>query len=374
MGDEGAIDPRPPGARCLVTAGAKVVLVAVPLMARSGIYRSTHDLVRAASAAGYQWSALLGMRPDAAGEPVTTPGVREFTFRERGRAGQRAIRQLLAEAPEVRQADVVVSLISQSDVALARMGRSLQKPWIAWVRGKPWPAAGEQSAIRRVVLRRMETRALRAADDVWATTPVLAAEFATARAATIVPAGIGAVERVADGSNGEGPLVWAGRLDVDKRPELLLDIAEAVGHRARMHGTGPLRDALLARRSHVELPGWTAAGDLWRGASIFIGTSSREAFGRSAVEAAAAGLPLILADAYGAAPLLFTDESLRAVCVIDGSDPARWAAAVSRLLDDPGLRQEVSRHVHANAQTLTIEGSVRSAVRRINDVLTGVHS
>ena len=340
----------------------RVALVAIPLMARSGVYRSAHDLVRAATDQGLEWSALLGMRPDAPGSPIDTPGVREFTFDRHGTSSLRDIASLIDSSAEVQDADVVITLISQSDIAMARTQRRRDTAWVAWVRGKPWPAAGEQSSLRRLLLMALETKALRRADEVWATTPVLASEFESARRAVIVPAGIAAMTRVSWGDDGELPLVWAGRVDIDKRPELFLEVIQRSGHRGRIYGEGPLTAELRARNvDGVEWAGWASAESLWNDASIYVGTSAREAFGRSAVEAASAGLPVILASDYGAAPLLFTDPQLSKLCVVDSSDPSVWASAVQKLIEDAGLRRTVSDHVNQNAAALTIDASVKRA-------------
>ncbi|WP_420846200.1 glycosyltransferase family 4 protein [Microbacterium caowuchunii] len=309
------------------------------------------------------------MRPGAPGAPLITPGVREFSFSARGNAGIRHIREIIGAAPEAADADVVISLISQSDVALAKSGIREGRIWIAWVRGRPWPAVGEQSLLRRAILRVVETAALRQADDVWATTPVLAGEFASAREAHIVPAGIAPVRRIANGQDGSGPLVWAGRVAIDKRPGLFADIVAKTGHAGVAFGDGPLLGTLKSRSvPGLRWEGWTDSDSLWADASVFVGTSTREAFGRSAVEAAAAGLPVVLGAQYGAAPLLFTDQGIRRACVVDSDDPAVWARAVRTLLDDADLREAVSEHVHSNAQQLTIDASVRRAISRAQEL------
>lgn len=346
----------------------KVVLVAVPLMARSGVYRSVHDLVRAATGAGLRWQALLGVRPSAAGTPINTSGVREFQFETHGFGSIREISRLVDEAPEVADADVVITMISQSDMAFRSARAREHKTWVAWVRGRPWPKRGEQALHRQLSLQMLETRALRQADDVWATTPVLAGEFAAARRAFIVPAGIAPIARTHFGENADGPLAWAGRLDKDKRPELFLDLVREVGHPGRIFGDGPLMDKLRkSSPNDVEWLGWAPADSLWQEASMFVGTSYREAFGRSAVEAAMAGLPVVIDAAYGAAPLLFTDPDIERVCVLKNGDLGDWVSAVRRLLDDAELRKAVAEHVNSNAQSLTIAASVKAATQRLLD-------
>ncbi|MGN6218388.1 MAG: glycosyltransferase family 4 protein [Microbacterium sp.] len=286
----------------------------------------------------------------------------EFTFDRHGPSSLRDIATVIDSSAEVQDADVVITLISQSDIAMTKSRHRRDTAWVAWVRGKPWPASGEQSNLRRLGLMALETRALRRADEVWATTPVLASEFASARRALIVPAGIAAIHRLSWGENGALPLVWAGRIDIDKRPELFLEVVERTGHRGRIYGEGPLSANLRAKDiAGLEWAGWAPAESLWNDASIYLGTSSREAFGRSAVEAAAAGLPVILSSDYGAAPLLFTDPLLSNLCVLNNSDPLAWASAARALIDDDELRRRVSDHVSQNAAALTIDASVSRA-------------
>lgn len=347
--------------------GPKVCLVAMPLMARSGVYRSTYDLVASARADGHDWTAVVGVRPDAAGAaPADAEGVRELPVTSHGRAVLDEVGDVLRSAPEVQQADHVITLITQSDVAMARTRRSVAARWTCWVRGLPWPDSGEQTFLRRQLLRRVETSALRKADDVWATTPILAGQVASAREAAIVPAGVPAAPRSSSGEDGTSPLVWAGRVDADKRPEFFVELVEALGVQGRVVGEGPLVGRLRASSpASVEWSGWRDPSELFTDASLYLGTARREAFGRCAVEAAQAGLPIVLTDQYGAAPLLFTDPDLRARFVLPVDDKARWVEAVRALLDDADLRRQVSDHVCANAERLTIAASVDRVLDRL---------
>lgn len=347
--------------------GPKVCLVAMPLMARSGVYRSTYDLVAQARADGYDWTALVGVRPDASGTaPTGVEGVRELAVSSHGRAVLDEVGDVLRNAPEVQQADHVITLITQSDVAMARSRRSVGARWTCWVRGLPWPDVGEQTFLRRHLLRRVESSALRKADDVWATTPILASQISSARAAALVPAGIPAGSRRSLGEDADSPLVWAGRVDSDKRPEFFVELVEALGHAGRVVGEGPLVERLRATSpASVEWSGWRDPSELWSDASLYLGTARREAFGRCAVEAAQAGLPIVLTDQYGAAPLLFTDPDLRARFVLPVDDKAAWVQAVQALLDDAELRRRVSDHVCANAERLTIAASVDRVMNRL---------
>lgn len=334
-------------------------------MARSGVYRSTLDLVAEARSRGLDWSAVVGLRPTAAGTSAPAAGVREVEVLQHGLGVVDEVGRLMLDSVEVREADVVVTLVTQSDVAAARLGSRLGAAWIAWVRGLPWPAAGEQTALRRRVLELVEGRALRSAHDVWATTTVLADAVARARRPALVPAGVPAAPRLSRGE-ASGRLVWAARLDVDKRPRAFADLVAATGVPGAMYGHGPL-EAELRREapSGLSVLGWADPAALWADAAVFVGTASREAFGRSAVEAALAGVPIVLGDAYGAAPLLVTDAELRRRFVLPVGDPGPWMTAIGDLVGDAALRRRLSDHVHANASVLTIARSVDAVLDRL---------
>ncbi|MGY1624191.1 glycosyltransferase [Geodermatophilus sp. SYSU D00965] len=154
-------------------------------------------------------------------------------------------------------------------------------------------------------------------------------------------------------------VAWAARMSQDKDPFLFVDAMAGVDARVVMHGDGPLRTDVMARaRAGVALPGWSAPSSLWEDADVYVGTSHREAFGRSAVEAAMNGLPVVVSAQFGVAPLLYRDGELFRRFVMPTRDPAVWRLAVEALLGDPALWKRVSDHVAANARALTIAASV----------------
>lgn len=335
----------------------RVCLVAAPLTARSGVYRSSRELVEEARAAGLDWSLVLGVSGSAAGTAPTDdpPYIREATMEPAGVAGvARLARTLLAE-PLVAGSDIVVSLIPQSDMALALTGLR----WVAYLRGMPWPEKGESGLARRLVWRTLERAALARAGDVWATTEMLRAGVSLRRSPRLVPPGIRLVERQWDGRGARSSAVWAARFDRDKNPQLFLDVLRPLPVQGKMFGSGPLAAEVRAAASpNVVVPGWTDPEDLWRDAFVYLGTSHREAFGRSAVEAAMAGIPVVLSDSFGAASLLIRDPGLRERFVLPVGDPRRWRNAVEALAADESLRVELSQHVFSNAQELSVSVSV----------------
>lgn len=355
---------RAPGWSLMTPSDPSVHFVAIPLMARSGVYNTVFDLVGDARSRGMNWSATVGLRPNAPGMRRVHSAVSESVVEERGVGVVTRIRRLLEESSSGAQANCVVTLISQSDVAMSMHAKKRDgQKWVAYVRGLPWPDKGEQNYLRRQLLRQVETFALRRADAVWTTTPVLARQVDSAALTQIVPAGVRPLPRTNYGTKPSAPVVWAGRLDIDKRPHLFVDAVRHANVRARIWGDGPLQESVQqACSGQVSYDGWVDTRKAWEDVSVFVGTSSREAFGRSAVEAALAGVPLIIGSEYGAAEFLFTDPELSRLCVVGSTDPREWARVITYVLSDDRLRHRISDHVHENALNLTIGASV-SAIR-----------
>ncbi|MBT2502634.1 glycosyltransferase [Curtobacterium sp. ISL-83] len=339
----------------------RVLLVAVPLTARSGVYHSAIDLVRAARRAGDSWRCVLGLRPTASGVPVEDPDVTEYVVREHGGRILTRTRDLIGR--HLDGVDVVITLIPQSDIAASSM--SLPVAHVAWVRGLPWPGRSEQGRTKTALQLLLETRALRRADDVWATSPLLAHQVARARAAHVVQAGVPLLERSQDGATA-GPLVWAGRLSVEKGPDVLVEIARRTAHPTVVFGAGPLAERIAAEAPDaVSIEPWASPADVWRRPGIALTTSHRDAFGRSPVEAASAGMPIVVSEQTGVAPMLFTDPDLAASFVLPLHDLDAWERAIRSLVSDVDLRRAVSDHVHANAQHLSIKASFDAARARL---------
>lgn len=347
---------------------ARLCFVAAPLIARSGVYNSTIELVTAARARGLEWTAVIGVSRHAGGSASTSPGVRELEIEPSGIIGVRELSRHLRTLPEFSDADLVVTMVPQSDMALALTRR----PWVAYLRGLPWPAAGESSLLKTRVWRAIERMALRRAHEVWATTRVLATE-AGGDVDRLVPPGLVPPRSNAPEPDSRGRhIVWAARFSEDKNPSLFLDALTGVDAHGEMYGTGPLEEEIRQRApSNVEVRGWRAREEIWADARAYAGTSSREAFGRSAVEAAMLGIPVVLSDVFGCADMLYTDPALRQALVLNTSDVGLWRDAISRLTSDDEFHARVSAHLQANASLLTIDSAVDNVVAASNDVIRG---
>ncbi|MGO2188053.1 MAG: glycosyltransferase family 4 protein [Microbacterium gubbeenense] len=345
----------------------KVTFVAAPLTARSGVYRSGRELVAAGREQGHEWSLVLGVSQHAHGSaPVDDPEwIHEFAAEPSGPAGIIALRRTLLGIRSIVDADIVVSLIPQTDMVLALT----RKRWVAFVRGLPWPAAGESSAVKRLIWKTLEAAAFRRAEEVWATTTILRADMGHGSSTKIVPAGIASVARAWDGSGNRDTAVWAARFHTDKNPALFLAALRGQDFAGRMHGVGSLEQVVRADApTNVDVAGWTSPDALWQDAFAYVGTSHREAFGRSALEAAMAGVPVVISDSFGVADMLVTDDDFLQRFVLPNGDLDRWRQALADLHDDESLRRRYSEHLVANAQMLTIEASAAAVAERLRAI------
>jgi alpha-1,6-mannosyltransferase len=103
-------------------------------------------------------------------------------------------------------------------------------------------------------------------------------------------------------SNGEPLLIYVGRLDKERRAEIVVDafarLPESLGARLVLIGDGPVRDAILrSGDSRIIAPGYlTDRPELARwlaSADVYVSAMADETFGVSVIEAQASGLPVV---------------------------------------------------------------------------------
>lgn len=148
-------------------------------------------------------------------------------------------------------------------------------------------------------------------------------------------------------ARGPGPLVvFAGRLEWEKGVFDLLEAVERLGAEQPdlslvMAGTGGQRERLdkqiaaAGLSNRVRLVGRLGQPDLaalFARADVVVVPSRYEPFGLIALEAAAAGAPLVVSDTGGLADI--ADDGAAALVVTPG-DVAALAAAISDVVDDP---------------------------------------
>lgn len=174
-------------------------------------------------------------------------------------------------------------------------------------------------------------------------------------------------------------VVWHGRVEIEKKGlDVLLDawgdLASEDGRRVLLlagdgrdasklremidaHGSDGVRwiDDYTVDRS--ELRRRLSAGD------VYAFPSRDEGFPVAPVEAMASGLPVVAADASGVPDILEGGERSGGVIVPRG-DPRALAAALRRLLEDDGRREELGRRARRRAETAFSPDAVGAQLRR----------
>jgi glycosyltransferase involved in cell wall biosynthesis len=147
-----------------------------------------------------------------------------------------------------------------------------------------------------------------------------------------------------------------GRLVREKGIDELLEAAERVGLLARFVIVGPLDadksdavDTTSGDHQRVVFTGErTDMPECYAAADIFVTASWREGFPRSAMEAAAMGLPTVATDIRGNRQVIADGETGVLVPV---RDPAALTAAVTSLVEDPAQRHAMSAAARARSVT-----------------------
>lgn len=149
-------------------------------------------------------------------------------------------------------------------------------------------------------------------------------------------------------------VLWASRLDAEKRPELVPRIADRLGARdpairIEMHGRavlGTFDTSLLAGRPNLAWHGGYAAfDDLSPGShDAFVYTSWYDGMPNAVLEAIAAGLPVIAPDVGGIGEIVEDGVSGILLPPIADEDAAAeaYAEAILRLVGDPPLRRRLA--------------------------------
>lgn len=160
--------------------------------------------------------------------------------------------------------------------------------------------------------------------------------------------------------SGDGPLLIAvGRLFPEKRYDIMLAAYAMVQHRTSAHlwicGDGPCRGIIerqireLRLQDHVELLGHCENPyALMRQADLFVMSSDHEGLPNALIEAQGLGLPAVSADCP-CGPDEIIERHVTGLLTPVG-DPQTLATAMSRLLDDKMLRQNMSSAARETAR------------------------
>ena len=130
-----------------------------------------------------------------------------------------------------------------------------------------------------------------------------------------------------------------------EHPESVAQLADALGISDVVRFVPPVAQS--------ELADWYAA------ATLVCVPSYNESFGLVAVEAQAAGTPVVAA-AVGGLTTVVRDGS--SGFLVDGHDPADYAAVMARIVDQPALRAELSRGAVVQAAEFTWDRTAERTV------------
>jgi D-inositol-3-phosphate glycosyltransferase len=149
-----------------------------------------------------------------------------------------------------------------------------------------------------------------------------------------------------------------------EHPESLAQLAEVLGIADVVRFVPPVAQATLAD--------WYAA------ATLVCVPSYNESFGLVAVEAQAAGTPVVAAAVGGLTTAVRDGVS---GLLVEGHDPGDYAVAMQRIVDAPRWRAELSRGARAQAREFTWEVTAdrtvevyRAAARSMRDDLADVRA
>jgi glycosyltransferase involved in cell wall biosynthesis len=157
-------------------------------------------------------------------------------------------------------------------------------------------------------------------------------------------------------------VLHVGRLSEEKGLEVLMEALAQLGRErsgwgARLLGEGPMRPRLEAsvRRlgldARVSFAGHVDAAWGWmKRASVLVSVGHYEGHPNAVLEAMACDCPVVVSDI--AAHREFLDE--KAALLVNGRNPAALAAAISRVLDEPGQAEVRASEARARVASLSI--------------------
>jgi glycosyltransferase involved in cell wall biosynthesis len=177
---------------------------------------------------------------------------------------------------------------------------------------------------------------------------------------------------------GAHQLLVAGRLDPEKNPMLLIDVAKALKRtgpwRIVVAGTGSLAGELAARVETQALADVIALVgrldhdhlfDLYRRSTLLLHVSLTEGQPQVFYEAAAAGLPIV-ATAVGGVPAALASGD-RGV-LVPPNNPDAIVRAISRLGSDPARRSHMARAAWEWAASETLDAQVARVASFIDEI------
>lgn len=344
------------------------VLICIPTLASGGAERQVRLLAPRLVDRGIRL-ALFSRLGQADMMALEKQGVRCFPVKAAGNHDPRQFLELRSAARAV-EADIVQSFLPQMDIVGGAVALSSGRIWLLSERSSLLAYGdGWKNRLRARLGRRAAAVVANSPSglDVWPdhkNRQVIANGLDHAAIAAAAP--LSAEEE--SGLAGRTIIVSVARLSPEKGLDLLLAAAARLkadipGLLVVLMGEGPELaplQALAARLGvgeHIRFMGFR--DDVWswlRRADLFVSPSAFEGHPNAVLEAAAAGLPLVLSDIFMHRDAV-GDAGARFVPV---GDEAALAAAILALVRDPDAARAVARSARGHVEALSID---RAAAR-----------
>lgn len=159
-------------------------------------------------------------------------------------------------------------------------------------------------------------------------------------------------QRLLNGRDPESLLcIFVGRLAVEKRIDLLLDVARSPGIALTIIGDGALREELEQVFSDTDtyFTGYLIGGELaqaFASADVFVFPGENETFGQVIQEAMASGLPSVVVNAGGAPDVI--NDGVSGIVVEPA--PQAFREVIQHLRDHPDVRLRLSHNARNTAE------------------------
>lgn len=175
-------------------------------------------------------------------------------------------------------------------------------------------------------------------------------------------------------SQPERPLVvYAGRVSFEKRVDVLVETAKLLAGRARLAvvGEGPALAWLKEQLAGTDtvFTGFLDGEDLsaaYATGDVFVFPSDSETLGFAAIEAMAAGVPVVAADAGGIPHIV---QAERTGLLVPAGDADATARAILRLLEDPALRAGLAHNGRQEAERWSWMAATEALVDRYRQAI-----
>lgn len=355
--------------------GGPTVLHCIPTLSGGGAERQLRQLV-APLIQRRIGVAIFSRYAPGDEEEMAAAGALCLPIETRGNHDPRLALELLRAVRTLRP-PIVQSWLPQMDVLCGLFGRSTGAKWVLSERCSPkaYPPTAKHLA-RRFLGARADLVIANSPSGlgVWGDQPKM-----------VIPNGIDLDEfdRIAAGGHtatqalsGRTVIISIARLTGQKRIDVLIDAMKEVSEKVPnalliLLGVGPDRGRLMAQVSrqgleaHVTFAGFQPAAGVWlKSAAIFASASEFEGHPNSVIEAAAAGVPMVLTDIPE-----HRDSVGEGACYAPVGDAAAFAGAILRLIGSDDLRRSLAATARQEVSAFSVAAAADAYAQTYHELL-----